>query len=622
MQDLFPHSEIREHQDILLEDVKQTLREGISLVAHAPTGLGKTAAVIPPALSHALEHGKTVFFLTPRHSQHRIAVETLKKVKQRHGTDFTGVDLIGKKWFCNQDGVEDLSGRDFRNFCKTLREEERCSYYNNTYDQDSLEPTGQARAKTVQLKNRMLHAEDMKSEVQQMCPYYVQMMMAAKAEVVIADYFHLFHEGVRESLFSRMGRTLEDCIVVVDEAHNLPSRVRSLKSARLSMPQIDNALKEANKFGFYSMEETLERLRRELERVAKQELGSQREVHVEMEELKDRIENFYNYQELIVEMESVADEVREEREKSYCGGIAEFLEAWDGTSNGYARILRRKTSRAGNQYLQLEYSCLDPQVSTREVLNDCHASIMMSGTLTPVDMYTDLLGLVKDKTAENTYSSAFPEENKLNLVVDRVTTRYKERNEEQFKRIAWYISKSAGHVPGNVGVFFPSYRLRDQVAEHMELERETFREERRMNKQDKQEMLSRLVGVKDEGGAMLGVIGGSFGEGVDYPGKLMNAVFVVGLPLERPDLETKALIDFYDYKFDRGWDYGYAYPAMNRAMQAAGRCIRSEHDEGVVVYMDERYTWGNYRKVFPPEEKFKVTQAPWREMEEFFGRAG
>ncbi|MCJ7478819.1 MAG: hypothetical protein MUP63_01415, partial [Candidatus Nanohaloarchaeota archaeon QJJ-7] len=112
--------------------------------------------------------------------------------------------------------------------------------------------------------------------------------------------------------------------------------------------------------------------------------------------------------------------------------------------------------------------------------------------------------------------------------------------------------------------------------------------------------------------------GGSFGEGVDYPGKLMNAVFVVGLPLQRPDLETKSLIDFYDYKFDRGWDYGYAYPAMNRAMQAAGRCIRSKNDEGVIVYMDERYTWGNYRKVFPPEEDFTVTQAPWQEMEKFF----
>ncbi|MDY6776663.1 MAG: ATP-dependent DNA helicase, partial [Candidatus Nanohaloarchaea archaeon] len=607
MQELFPHERVREHQDRLLEDVKETVEEGGSLVAHAPTGLGKTAAVVPPSLSHALENGRTVFFLTPRHSQHRIAVETLKTIKQKHGKEFTGVDLIGKKWFCNQDGVEDLSGRDFRNFCKTLREEERCQYYNRTYDKDTLEPTDQAREKVSELKGEAIHAENVQDEVRELCPYYVQMMMAAEAEVMIADYFHLFHEGVRKSLFSRMGRSLEDAIVIVDEAHNLPSRVRSLKSSRLSMPQIDRALKEVKKFGFYDAEENLERLQRELERLGKKELGSEREVHVEKDELRDRVENFADYEELIVDLESVADEVREERDKSYCGGISEFLEDWNGPSNGYARILRRKTSRSGNRYLQLEYSCLDPQVTSKEVLNDSHASILMSGTLTPVDMYTDLLGLVKDRTRENTYESPFPDENKRNLVVDKVTTKYKERGESEFQKIAWYISKSAEHVPGNVGVFFPSYDLRDDIAEHLDMDRETFREERDMNKQDKQEMLAELVDVKEEGGAMLGVIGGSFGEGVDYPGKLMNAVFVVGLPLERPDLETKALIDFYDYRFDRGWDYGYAYPAMNRAMQAAGRAIRSKDDEGVVVYMDERYTWGNYRKVFPPEEDFTVT---------------
>ncbi|MCJ7479082.1 MAG: ATP-dependent DNA helicase, partial [Candidatus Nanohaloarchaeota archaeon QJJ-7] len=507
MQDFFPHEDIRPHQDRLLEDVKETLKEGGSLVAHAPTGLGKTAAVVPASLSHALENGRTVFFLTPRHSQHRIAVETLRKVKEKHDAEFTGVDLIGKKWFCNQDGVEDLSGRDFRNFCQTLREEERCQYYNRTYDKESLEPTDQARAKVSELKNGVKHAEGMKREVQKLCPYYTQMMMAAEAEVIIADYFHLFHEGVRESLFSRMGRTLEDSVVIVDEAHNLPDRVRSLKSSKLSMPQIDNALKEVKKFGFYSMEENLQRLRREVERLAKNDLGSEREVHVEKGGLKDRIENFTDYEELIVELESVADEVREEREKSYCGGIAEFLEDWDGPSNGYARILRRKVSRSGNRYLQIEYSCLDPQVSTREVLNDSHASIMMSGTLTPTDMYTDLLGLEREKTLERSYSSAFPEENKKNLVVDQVTTRYKDRNEEQFKRIAWYISKSSEHVPGNVGVFFPSYDLRDKISEFLELDRETFREEQGMNKQEKQDMLAELVDVKEDGGALLGVIG-------------------------------------------------------------------------------------------------------------------
>ena len=91
-----------------------------------------------------------------------------------------------------------------------------------------------------------------------------------------------------------------------------------------------------------------------------------------------------------------------------------------------------------------------------------------------------------------------------------------------------------------------------------------------------------------------------------------------GVPLATPDLETKALIDYYDYKFGRGWDYGYIYPAMTRALQAAGRCIRSEDDKGAIVFMDKRYTWKNYLKCIPPEWKPKVTRLSASKIKDFF----
>jgi DNA excision repair protein ERCC-2 len=150
-------------------------------------------------------------------------------------------------------------------------------------------------------------------------------------------------------------------------------------------------------------------------------------------------------------------------------------------------------------------------------------------------------------------------------------------------------------------------------------DRKLFVEDRTMDKEGKQGMLDEFADRKDEkDSVLLGVAAGSFGEGVDYPGEVLKAVFVVGLPLQRPDLETKELIDFYDELFGKGWDYGYSYPAMNRAIQAAGRCIRSKDDEGVIIYMDERYDWSNYRKVFPPGKKLKTTRAPWKDIEEFF----
>ena len=125
---------------------------------------------------------------------------------------------------------------------------------------------------------------------------------------------------------------------------------------------------------------------------------------------------------------------------------------------------------------------------------------------------------------------------------------------------------------------------------------------------------------KSTGATLLAVVAGSFGEGVDLPGDELKTVVVVGLPLARPDLETNALIQYYDEKFKNGWNYGYVYPAFNKVIQNAGRCIRSETDKGVIVFLDERYTLPRYYHCFPESWKIKVSVNQYKEkIERFFG---
>ncbi|MFB6200021.1 MAG: ATP-dependent DNA helicase [Candidatus Nanohaloarchaea archaeon] len=622
--DLFPFSNLRNKQDELLDLTRQTIQNGESLVTHAPTGLGKTAAVLTPALEYARQNNKKVFFLTPRHSQHQIAVNTVKKMQQRHDVDLTVIDLLGKKWLCNVDGVEEMTSGDFKDYCQTLRDEERCDFYTAMYDMDEHKLKSEAKDKLDSLEGEALHSHEFKEATPNFCPYYMMMELARKSDLIIADYFHIFHPGVRESIFERCNVQLEDTILIVDEAHNLPSRTRSLFSSSLSMPQIDRAITETEKFGFYDEEERLEQLEDIVKSIAAEEFDSgSHEEKIKKEQLKDPISSFTDFEQLIVDLEAVAEEVREERERSYCGGIAEFLDDWNGPDNGYFRCIKRSRSSTGNRYLEIKYSCLDPQVSTKEALNNAHASVMMSGTMTPQKMYVDLLGLNPEETTTKAFSSPFPDENREELLVPTVTTKYSDRDDSMFQKYTWYLSKSFESVPGNCGVFFPSYKMMKKVKKQLEqrTDREIFMERQDMNKEEKQEMLNAFAARKDDGDSvLLGVLAGSFGEGVDYPGEILKAVFIVGLPLQRPDLETKGLINFYDYKFGKGWDYGYSYPAMNRAQQAAGRCIRSKDDEGVIVYMDKRYDWSNYRKVFPPDTSLKKTKAPWKEIEEFFDR--
>jgi DNA excision repair protein ERCC-2 len=607
--ELFPFEEIRDKQRELVKEIENAVDSGESLVAHAPTGLGKTAAAVTPMIEDALENDRKVFFVTPRHSQHEIALETVKNINEKHDKNIISVDLIGKSHLCEADAsTQTGEGPD-------------CPRYNETYT-EAHELSTKAKSMIDRLKHQNLRAEEVKKNCSKVCPYEILMQMMSDADIVIADYFHVFHPKVREIVQEKADVDLKEINLIVDEAHNLPSRTRSLFSFTLSEDRLENAITETEKFGFYNEQEYLERLNSILNQMASDKLGLEsHEEEITKQELKERIESFRDIGELVVDLENVAEEVREEKEKSHCAVIAEFLENWDGKDRGFIRFIKREKHSDGNRYLKIRYSCLNPQVSTEKPLNKSNTSVLMSGTLRPQEMYVDLLGI--ENATKATFESPFPEENELNLVIPTLTSKYSERGDDMIQKYAWYLAKSFEAVDGNCSVFFPSYQMMHQVKQELrdKTDRKVFVEKRRMDKEEKQEVLNDFAATKDEGkSVLLGVAAGSFGEGIDFPGKILKAVFVVGIPLKRPDIETNGLIDFYDEKFGKGWDYGYSYPAMNRAIQAAGRCIRSKDDKGVIVYMDERYDWSNYRKVFPPDKNLISTRAPWKEIGEFFGQ--
>ncbi|MFP4229642.1 MAG: ATP-dependent DNA helicase [Candidatus Nanohaloarchaea archaeon] len=596
--DIFPFEDKRPKQDELIEEVEAAIDEEASLVAHAPTGLGKTAATVTPGLEQTLEEEGKVFFLTPRHSQHEIALETVKKINERHNENVVSVDLIGKSHLCEADSV--------------TREGSRCPRHDETFNENG-ELSKKAWRKIKSLKNQNLRAEELKQRCSDVCAYTVSLYMCQEADIIIGDYFHIFHPGIRDVILEKSQASLNDSILIVDEAHNLPSRTRSLFSHTVSRSLVQNCITETEKFGFYREEEHLEQLQKEIERLARDRLSQKKhEAEVEKSDLVEPVDSFHSYEEMIIDLEAVADEVTKEEERSYCGKLAESLEGWKGEDRGFFRNIERNR-QGSNRQIRLKYTCLDPSISTSTPLNNAKASVLMSGTLKPQEMYEDLLGL--EKAVKAGFSSPFPEENKLELIVNTVTTRYNERDDSMLQKYAWYLQKSLEQLEGSAGVFFPSYQLLNQIGEPLNerTEREVFMERRTNSKDENQRLLEKFKDGEDS--VLLGVASGSFGEGVDYPGEDMKAVFIVGLPLKRPDLKTEALIDYLDEKYGKGWQYGYTYPGVNTAVQAAGRCIRSDTDTGVICFMDKRYGWNKYSKLLDsrPEE----TRAPWQEIEEF-----
>lgn len=615
---LFPHDKVRKFQEDLILDVEKTIKEKNKLLADAPTGLGKTASALGPVLNHALKNNLAVWFLTNRHTQHSLAIDTLKEIQKKFDIKFSCVDLIGKKWMCNQE-VKELFSTEFNEFCKNITEKNECEFLNNVKTKNKL--TIKAKALIEKLgKKGVLHNEEIIElcNSENFCSYEISFELGKNAKVIVGDYYYIFNPFIQKKILKRLDQELDKIILIVDEAHNLPTRVIEMLSSTLTSNMLRNAILEAKKFGYWDSLHLLEKIESVLKELneypeSNQQFRSNEKI-ITKDEFVKKIEKIKKYDEIIDELEITADEIRKKRKKSYIGGIVGFLEAWLGTDDGFTRIIAEKESRFG-KYIGLSYYCLDPSLVTKDIFDGVHSAVLMSGTLKPTFMYNDILGI---KGKEKEYPNPFPIDNKLTLIVPETTTKYSSRGEKMYGIIAEKCSEMLKLIPGNCAIFFPSYQLRDSIGRKIECDKKKFWEQSDSSKENKELFLEDFKEEKDSGGVLLGVMGGNFGEGVDLPGDLLKGVIVVGVPLGKPDLKTKEVVKYFDEKFGKGWDYGYLYPAMNKCFQSSGRCIRSEEDKGVVIYLDERFSWSNYFCCFPREGVI-VSKDYKRFLEEFFG---
>src|SRR3989338_1389238 len=614
----FPYSKVRDIQSNMISDVYNAIKSKKHIIMHAPTGIGKTISALAPALSLAIKNNLTIFFLTSRQTQHKIVIDTLRQIKQKFNIDLQCADIIGKKWMCLQHGVEAMSSSSFHEYCKSLRDDGNCEFYANTRKLTG-QPTINAQHSIEELKiDGPCHVQDIifEGKKKTLCPYELAILTAGNAKVIIADYYYIFNPSIRNSFLLKIKKELGNSILIVDEAHNLPIRIRELLTLKTSSLIIESAKKEAMKFNYEEIVKNLEIVEDALFSLSK---SIETEGIISNNSLFDLINNKKSYEEIMAELTFAGEEIRDIQKRSFVLSVSKFLESWLGSDIGYGRILSKEISDKKLK-VGLAYRCLDPSLAAKEVIDRSYSTVLMSGTLTPTAMYKDILGF-KDNVVEKEYKSPFPKKNRLNLIIPKTTTKFVERNTKQYAEIAKVCGNIINLVDGNTAIFFPSYDLLQNIQEFLskQTQKPIFTEKPAMTKQDKELLLTNFRNHKSNGAILLGTSTGSFGEGIDMPG-VLQAVIIVGLPLNKPDIEARLLIEYYDDKFGKGFEYGYVLPAITKCLQNAGRCIRSETDKGAIIFLDERYAWQNYYQCFPEEWDMEVEMDYTSIIEEFVSK--
>ena len=284
---------------------------------------------------------------------------------------------------------------------------------------------------------------------------------------------------------------------------------------------------------------------------------------------------------------------------------------------------------------KLKLYCVDPSKNLQERINKGNATIFFSATLLPVGYYKSLLSTETDNYAVYA-KTAFREEQKLLLLGNDVSSKYTRRSAGEFERIASYVKKTTDAKKGNYMVFFPSYKMMEQVCDVFlekcqsdpSCETETLIQQPGMKEEERESFLQafseELSGERKGSLAAFCVMGGIFGEGIDLKNEQLIGAIVVGTGLPQISNELEILMGYFEKRLGAGFDYAYRYPGMNKVLQAAGRVIRTVEDVGVIELLDERFLQSEYRALFPREwERQTVCRIDTVEkyLEEFWNRS-
>jgi DNA excision repair protein ERCC-2 len=604
----FPYTSVRPFQDKFISTVHNSVEERRSVLIEGSNGLGKTISALSACLPTAIEKDLKILYVARTHRQHDRVIEELKEISKKQPV--SGISLRGRNEMClNSDSFgRGVDAKSLMEICEMLKAKDRCAYYTNMeeYAEDFM-----------QVKDQITSCPHKASEIQQICrkkhicPYELVKAALPEMNVVALSYLYVFDPAIRTSFMKHLDSYFQKVILVVDEAHNLPDTAIEIASSNLTLFVLKQAELEANKYEHQDISAFAKLMREEVEKLT-ESIGKEAiiapETIMEIVKKQGSISNPRDFFEHAHEVGSLIKRSllsEGKNPRSYIHGLSEFLLKWLETlgDESFVNVASKYMTREKAMTAKLEIVALDPSKITQQVFSTAYSSVVMSGTLQPLEAFARITKL-PENTVQLVLPSPFPKEHVLSMVCLGVTTAMEKRTPAMYQTIIRRIGEVVENTPVNTGVFVASYDvLNALIYEGLDkaLRKPVFRERRGMTSKANEKMVSEFKdSSKQEGAVFLGVLGGRTSEGVDFPGNQMNSVIVVGVPYAEPTPRVKAQIEYFEKRFPKlGREYGYILPAMKKASQAAGRPIRTLEDKGAIVFLDYRYATSYCRGFLP-----------------------
>lgn len=619
----FPYP-YREGQRKLVGDVYRTIRRGKNLFIQAPTGVGKTISTIFPAVKAVGEElADRIFYLTAKTITATVAKETFGLLREQ-GYQAKIIQLTAKEklCLCGNTAIEQEAADQDNPYPDFPQIKLECNPQNCPYAKGHFDRVNDAVFELLQASDLFTREEILaQARKHRVCPFELSLDVATWCDNILCDYNYVFDPNVYLKRFFQ-DSSKEKYLFLVDEAHNLVDRSREMYSATLYKEDI-LAVKKIMKPHNQAIARTLDKCNKAM-------LDFKRECENYSVCESVGVLTFYLMR-LVSQMEEFFEKPREFPDKKtvldFYFELRNFVNIYDLVDENY--VIYDEMQEDGRFMIKL--FCVDPSKNLQKCIDKSVSTIFFSATLLPINYYKRLLSTKEDNYAIYA-QSAFDETQRLLAFGRDVSTKYTRRGPAEYEKIARYIRAAIRSKKGNYMVFFPSYRMMQDVYDvFVRVERESdtrngvavsdepniaeesleesltiIMQHSNMNEAEREEFLQAFE--QEDSGTLVAfcVMGGIFGEGIDLKNDRLIGAVIVGTGLPQISNEREILKQYYDKQGLSGFDYAFRYPGINKVLQAAGRVIRTQEDRGIIVLLDERFLQSDYNALYPREWKNRI----------------
>lgn len=575
--------EYRNGQRNIVVSVYKSILAKKNMFIQAPTGVGKTISTIYPAV-RAVGTGEVdkIFYLTAKTITRTVAEEAFE-VLRRNGLHFRTVTLTAKEKICPCD--------------ETICNPDKCKRAKGHFDR-----VNSAIYEVITHESSITREVIEKyADEYEVCPFEMSLDISNFMDGVICDYNYVFDPYAKLKRYFTEGITGK-YVFLVDEAHNLVERAREMYSAILTKEDFLSC-KKIVKDRSKRVSNALDKCNREMLSLKRMCIGtSDRYSYTLLDETEDLVLSLLRLQ---TALEKFLDDNKEFDKRDEVldlyFAVRTYLDIYELVDSKY--VIYSDFNEKGEFFVKL--FCVNPSGNLQDCMQTGIATMFFSATLLPVNYYKELLSGDIDDYAIY-IDSPFDTHKRLVSICKDVSSKYTRRNENEYIRMLNIIREVVSGCDGNYMVFFPSYKMLEDIyelaiREGFTEEYEVFCQTGSMKEKEKEEFLATFDVDRDKSLIGFCVLGGIFSEGIDLKNERLIGSIIIGTGLPMVCSEREILKNYYDENNRNGFDYAYRYPGMNKVLQAAGRVIRTDEDYGVISLLDERFLRRDYRQLFPRE---------------------